>query len=239
MRIGTVAQLYRYPVKSMQDQALSSTPIGLQGVPGDRRYAFVQAEKRGAFPWLTGREIAKLLLYRPEYVQPYDGTGREPALRVHTPAGTEFDIAGAGLRAELEQALGAPLFLLRDHRGSYDTAQLSLFSLGLADELSARHQMPIDPRRFRANLYVRPDGVGSLPERDWPGRTFTIGAELRLAVTEPDQRCMMIALDPETAQRDPALHQLVVNEYGNRAGVYAVVLRPGTVTVGDAVELES
>jgi MOSC domain-containing protein YiiM len=69
------------------------------------------------------------------------------------------------------------------------------------------------------------------------GRVLAIGPELRLAVTEPDERCAMINLDPDTAAMNPAVLRTVANTRGNRAGVYASVLRPGTVKTGDAVEI--
>src|SRR5260370_15981158 len=62
--LGVIRQLARYPVKSMQGEALSSAALTLQGFAEDRRYAFVQATSRSAFPWLTARELPELLHYR-------------------------------------------------------------------------------------------------------------------------------------------------------------------------------
>jgi len=237
MRLGVVERLYRYPVKSMRGEELEASPIGLQGMPGDRRYAFVQAASRSPFPWLTGREVADLLRYRPEFVGGYDGAGREPPLRVQTPDGESLAVDDDALRLELERRLGNPLFLLRDHRGNYDVGQVSIFSLGLAAALTTRTGTTVDPRRFRANMYLQPDAQNVLPEAQWPGRVLGIGAELRLAVTERDKRCTMITLDPDSAATRPELLRTVAQEYDNCAGVYAVVLRPGLVRRGDVVEV--
>jgi hypothetical protein len=196
----------------------------------------VQAESRGPFPWLTGREVAELLLYRPAFVGGFDGAGRQPPLRVRTPAGRDLAVDDDALRTELEERFGKRLFLLQDHRGNYDVGQVSIFSLGLAAELAARGGDAVDPRRFRANLYLRPDPAGP-PEAQWPGMLLAIGTELRLAVTDRDRRCAMITLDPDTAASRPALLRTVAQEYDNCAGVYAVVLRPGAVHVGDAVDV--
>ena len=62
--LGVIRQLARYPVKSMQGEALSSAALTLQGFAEDRRYAFVQATSRSSFPWLTARELPELLYYR-------------------------------------------------------------------------------------------------------------------------------------------------------------------------------
>ena len=61
--VGVIRQLGRYPVKSMRGEALPVTTLTLQGVPEDRRYAFVQAASRSSFPWLTARELPELLCY--------------------------------------------------------------------------------------------------------------------------------------------------------------------------------
>ena len=62
--LGVIRQLARYPVKSMQGEAVASLPLTLQGFEEDRRYAFVQAASRSAFPWLTARELPELLHYQ-------------------------------------------------------------------------------------------------------------------------------------------------------------------------------
>ncbi|HLZ68561.1 MAG TPA: MOSC domain-containing protein [Dehalococcoidia bacterium] len=236
MRIGMVARIFRYPVKSMRGEELAQTPVGLQGLPGDRRYAFVQAGSRSQFPWLTGRELAGLLLHQPRYADGFDGRGREPALLVRTPDGRDLPVVGDELRRELEHAYGGPLFLLRDYRGSFDVAQVSIFDLGMARRLAAERGAALDPRRFRANFYLEPDGA-AVPESEWVGRILGVGPDLRLAVTEPDQRCMMINLDPDSAEPDPAVLRTVAGSHANCVGVYASVLRPGVVECGDAVEL--
>ena len=62
--VGVIHELARYPVKSMQGEALPSAALTLQGFAEDRRYAFVQTASRSSFPWLTARELPELLYYR-------------------------------------------------------------------------------------------------------------------------------------------------------------------------------
>ena len=62
--VGKIHQLARYPVKSMRGQSLAATMLTLQGVPEDRRYAFVQTASRSGFPWLTARQMPDLLRYK-------------------------------------------------------------------------------------------------------------------------------------------------------------------------------
>jgi uncharacterized protein len=68
--LGQVDSLWRYPVKSMRGEELSQAYIGFSGIYGDRLYAFRSAAAPKGFPYLTGREQEKMLLYRPVYRNP-------------------------------------------------------------------------------------------------------------------------------------------------------------------------
>ena len=71
------------------------------------------------------------------------------------------------------------------------------------------------------------------------GRALRIGNTARIAITEVDQRCVMITLDPETVEPNPSVLKCVVQKHGQSAGIYATVLTPCEVRVGDAVVLET
>ena len=219
----------------MRGETLETADLMLQGVPDDRRYAFVQANSRSTFPWLTGRECPDLLRYVPRWE--YGDPGR-PRLIVTTPAGASLAVDGDELRRELEERCGRPLFLLRDFRGNYDVAQVSLITAGTVERICAEAGVDADPGRFRATLYL--DAVTDEPfaEDAWVGRVLCVGDTARIAVTEPDKRCVMITLDPETGSPSPAVLTSVARLHENRAGVYGVVLTAGPIRQGDTVHLE-
>ncbi len=64
MKPGYLRQLWRYPAKSMRGEQIRTASVRLGGVRGDRAYAFKDARAHPGFPWLTGRELSELLLYR-------------------------------------------------------------------------------------------------------------------------------------------------------------------------------
>jgi uncharacterized protein YcbX len=68
--IGRVESIWRYPVKSMRGEELNEAFIGFAGVYGDRLFAIGSAARPKGFPYLTGREQAKMLLYRPQFRHP-------------------------------------------------------------------------------------------------------------------------------------------------------------------------
>jgi uncharacterized protein YcbX len=233
--VGSVRQLGRYPVKSMSGESLSATTLTLQGVPADRRYAFVQKASRSSFPWLTARELPELLCYSAftEKVGP-----QEAEVTVTTPAGEKFPITSDELRQSLEARSGRELFLLYDYRGSYDVAPISLISRQTITRIAEESETKEDPVRFRPNLLVDLESGEAFDELNWVGRILRIGNAARIAITEVDQRCMMITLDPASAKASPSVLRCVVQQHKQCAGVYATVVTPGEVRVGDTVTLE-
>jgi uncharacterized protein YcbX len=234
--VGRIAQLARYPVKSMTGEQLATSKLTLQGLPEDRRYAFVQRSSRSAFPWLTARECPDLLRYRPTV----GGESPEGAVvTVTTPDGENVPVTSDKLRQELESCSGRDLFLMHDGRGSYDVAPVSLITRQTIAQVANESGTSAEPRRFRPNLFVELDGGSAFDELDWVGSVLRVGNTARLAVTEADQRCMMITLDPDTAKSNPAVLRSVVQQHRQCAGVYATVVTAGSVKVGDVIALEA
>jgi uncharacterized protein YcbX len=68
--IGTVESLWRYPVKSMGGEQLKEAYLSFAGNYGDRLYAFRSETRPKGFPYLTGREQAQMILFRPCFRHP-------------------------------------------------------------------------------------------------------------------------------------------------------------------------
>jgi uncharacterized protein YcbX len=233
---GVIRQLGRYPVKSMRGESLATAMLTLQGVLADRRYAFVQMASRSSFPWLTARELPELLCYS-TCVEEAGPT--EVEVSVTTPDGEKFPIKSDELRDALEARSGRKLFLLYDYRGSYDAAPISLISRQTISQIAKESETEEDPLRFRPNLLIDLEGGEAFDELNWVGRILRVGDAARIAITQVDQRCMMITLDPTSAKPSPAVLRCVTQQHKQCAGVYATVLTPGEVRIGDTVSLES
>src|SRR3954451_21978000 len=159
--VGRVVALWRYPVKSMAGEALAEAEVSWHGVAGDRRWAFVrEGLERSGFPWLTIRERADMWNYAPHFADPDRPDASKKLAR--PPAGDEFDVVDPALAAEL----GHGARVIKQNRGVFDTAPLSLLTTGSVAAL----RDGLDPRRFRPNILV--EGAG---EDDCIGRVLTIG----------------------------------------------------------------
>ena len=95
--------------------------------------------------------------------------------------------------------------------------------------------MPVERRRFRANLYADWDDGRTFREDELVGRTLQVGNRLRMAVLEREPRCKMITLDPDTAAMEPGILRHVTKAHGGCAGVYAAVLAEGVARKGDPI----
>ena len=233
--VGVLRELRRYPVKSMRGESLDSSSLTLQGIPADRRYAFVQTASRSSFPWLTAREYPELLCYstRTEKVSP-----AEAEVTVTAPDGETFPVRSDELRLALEARSGRGLFLLYDYRGSYDVAPISVISRQTIERIAQESETEDDALRFRPNLLLDLEQGEAFDELNWVGKVLRVGDVARIAITQVDQRCMMITLDPATAKASPAILRCVTQQHKQCAGVYGTVLTAGEVRVGDRVSLE-
>ncbi len=235
-RVGVIRRLARYPVKSMQGEAHSTLPLSLQGFEEDRRFAFVQSESRSAFPWLTARELPELLRWQTTVGKP--GTP-DVTVTVTTGDGEQWPVASAELRRAIEKRFGKPVFLLRDYRGSFDVANVSLISQQTTERIAEESGIEPNAWRFRPNLLVDLEGGAPFDELKWVGRVLRVGKRARVAVTEVDERCVMITLDPVTGESAPQVLKCVVQQHNKCAGVYATVLTPGEVHAGDPISLDN
>ena len=238
-RVGTVAAIYRYLVKSMRGEAVEKARLWWTGVEGDRRYAFMRAGNTSHFPWLTGRTLPALLQYTPYLLDATDPM--KGAVQVRTPDGATVAIEHDALRDELAALHGAPLHLVQNGRGMFDSAPLSVLSMGTLAVLGEDVGYALDPRRFRPNIVITAD----VPETAWIGGLLTFGEEgegadgAAIRLNRPDQRCVMITLDPNGAPADPTVLKAVARYSRDVcAGAYASTERIGMVRVGDSVYLQ-
>lgn len=229
--VGRVVALWRYPVKSMRGHALDAADVSWHGMSGDRRWAFIRdGMERSNFPWLTIREKPELWQYGPVFTEPNDPE-RSPTI-VRTPSGREYDVADPELAAEL----GDGVRVIKQNRGVFDTAPLSLITVQGLATLGARVGTTLEATRFRANIVVDAPDAGEFPEETWVGRTLRIGG-MRMRVDQRDQRCVMINVDPATTSKNPAVLRTVAREREACFGVYGSTVHPGRIVVGDVVTL--
>ena len=258
--IGTVESLWRYPIKSMSGEATSEVFMGFSGIYGDRCFAFKNSSARKGFPYLNATALEQMLRYRPQFryperaakppnlteamsiapgVTPANAESNDLTLDVVTPSGAVIavddpaliEMLGEGLRGENH------LTLVRSDRALTDCRPVSLISLQTVRQVEAESGIPIDKRRFRANIYFNLVSGYGFAEDELVGRKLRICPNAVVMVLERDPRCKMISLDPDTGEHNPEILSKVVQVHDNFAGVYCAVLVEGILRNGDSIIL--
>ena len=231
--IGRVLGLWRYPVKSMAGEPLLEGEAAWHGFAGDRRWAFIrEGAIRSGFPWLTLRERADLSHYSPSFVDPAS-PDQSPVI-VRTPSGASYDVMEPALAAELYPQ-GARV--IKQNRGVFDTFPLSLITTQSIAALGELVGARLEVQRFRPNILVEAAAPAPFVEDGWVGLVLRMGT-LVLRVDKRDGRCAVITIDPQTAERNPAILRALARNRDGCLGVYGSTVQPGRVAVGDAIYIE-
>jgi uncharacterized protein YcbX len=209
-----LAEIWRYPVKSMAGECLDHATVGPLGLEGDR--TIVVADRNGRV--VTARTHPKLLAHKATI----DAAGQP-----HVDGRLWTD---PGVQADVERIVGPGARLIRDvTAGRFDAEPLLVATDG------AIAAFGYDGRRLRSNLVL--GGVNGLDERGWPGRGLRIG-EVVLALRELCERCVMTTFDPDTLEQDHDVLRRIASQFGSRLAVYAAGIREGVIHRGQTVELE-
>jgi uncharacterized protein YcbX len=210
-----LAEIWRYPVKSLAGERLQDAELRMDGIAGDRLVSVVLGGRV-----VTSRIRPRLLGLRgstaPDGTPLVDGVPwRDSAALAAVRAATSLPEAELVADDSLERFDVLPLMVATDGAGA---------DIGL------------DLRRFRPNLVI--GGVEGLGERLWPGRMLKIGGgSAYVSVARLRPRCVMTTFDPDTQEQDRTVLQRLVDDYGAAFALDCSVVRPGAIRVGDTVEL--
>jgi uncharacterized protein YcbX len=122
----------------------------------------------------------------------------------------------------------------------FDCAMVHLLTTATLDQLRELYpQGRFEVRRFRPNIVVQPaSGEKRFAENVWVGHRLTIGDEVRLNITGPCGRCVMTTLAQADLPKDPGILRTAAQHNQVNVGVYAAVVRGGTIRRGDPVTIE-
>lgn len=244
----------------MRGEELDEMFAGYAGVYGDRLFAFESSASPKGFPFFTGREQRQMIRYRARFrhpdkaaqpinvaeaeklspnINPISANAADLMIDVETPDGKTFAIDDSGLIEHLRANSDEKhdLTLLRSDKAITDCRPLSIFAVQTARKLGEETGVVVDKRRFRANVYVDLTSSDGFAEDEFVGRSLRIGSKVTVAILQRDARCMMVTLDPDTAEKTPAILKAVAQAHEGMAGVYGAVLVEGMIRQGDSIGL--
>jgi uncharacterized protein YcbX len=247
---ATIAGIYRYPVKGLSPEPLERAALTPgQTLLSDRRYA-IENGPSGFDPaepkWLSKPHF--LMLQRDEWLAPlrthFDDASHVLTIRQDGAVAAEGDLETSEGRTAIEQFFasryageikGPPKILTSPGHSFSDVARkvVSIINLASLRAIAGMVDHPVDPLRFRANLYV--EGWPAWHEFEQLDRTLAIG-ETRLQVVKRITRCAAVNVDPDTGARDLSIPNTLMRRLGhNECGIYAEVIDGGTIGTGDAI----
>lgn len=249
----TLARIQRYPVKGLSAETLECVTLEPgKRLPGDRRFAIAHGgginlgpsadwQPRDAFLMLARNERLALLeahLDAASAVLTLSRGGKQVArgdLRTALGRTLVEQFLAAFMKAELR---GAPKIVEAREGGFTDMSQawISIVNLASVRDLESRIlRAPVDPIRFRANLYF--DGIAPWRELDWVGRELELGT-VRLRVTGRIPRCAATNVNPGTAMRDLNIPRALTTGIGHcDMGIFAEATSAGEIKRGDNVAI--
>ncbi|MBT9312423.1 MOSC domain-containing protein [Leptothoe kymatousa] len=246
---GAVVSLWRYPVKSMLGEELTTAAVTDGGLLGDRAYGLIDQATGNVASAKLPRKWGKLLGCRSAFVEPpvlgkplppvqitlSDGTivtSEHEQIDVFLSQMLQRDVTLATQRpkepsVERLDALAAEETILdigalmMEGRFS-DYAAVHLMTTATLDRLNELYpQGRFEVRRFRPNIVVTPapDQKGFV-ENDWVGKTVAIGDQVRLRITDPCPRCAITTLAQSDLPEDLGVLRAIAQH--NQLGIPAL-----------------
>lgn len=238
-----VAEIWRYPVKSLQGESLTEAHIGEHGVTGDRAWALFDPATDA---YLTARRQPELLFAAAKVVDDEvvvvlpDGTETADDAALSTWLGRPVELRPADDQAHTfetqaptedgSEVEAAQWFQWQGPAGSYHDSTVSKISI-----VSPGWFRDWDPRRFRINVVL--DGPGDL---ELVGRSIRIG-DAEATVHKRIDRCIMTTRpqpplgDSPALERDLDVLRTINREDETFLGVGALIDRTGTLRLGDQI----
>jgi uncharacterized protein YcbX len=247
-----ISAIYRYPVKGLSpENMVRVTLFPGQTLPADRMYAIENGPV--GFDPAAPQYFPKqrfLMLMKNERLAAldthYDETGHTLIIRLNGAEAARGDLRTAEGRAAIEnffarystdELRGAPKVLHGNGHSFSDVAAkvVSIINLASVAKLEGAVGAPVDPLRFRGNLYV--EGWPAWREFDLLDRTLAIG-DVRLKVIKRIVRCAATNVEPGTGIRDLEIPKTLMQAFGHMdCGVYAQVTGGGTIAAGDSISV--
>ena len=208
-----VAEIWRYPVKTMAGQRLQRAAVGALGIEGDR----IVRVQDGRGHVVTSRS-------HPGFLGHKSALGPDGTVLVD---GRRWDSAEVG--ADVAGIAGPGAKLVR-HEGAdrFDVLPLLVATDGAIAEFGH------DGRRLRPNIVI--GGVEGLAEREWPGARLRIGRVI-IGIQDLRLRCVMTSYDPDTQLQDKSITRGIYERFEGKLALNCFVVEGGIIGEGDEVEL--
>ena len=236
-----VAGLYRYPVQSVQGEALPALTFGPKGIVGDRAFAIADLEL-GVVAHVSRakKQYRDMFSWRARYLAEPQADADLPLVELDFGDGTILRNDDPSLDKAISDRLGMNAAFVRNDGKRvphlFEHSPCHLLTSATLKRLKQNHEAgEFVPARFRPNIYLDcGDQVGFL-EQDWLGHKLSLG-DARFDINDVCKRCALTTRAQGNLPSDPGILQATALNK-TVAGVYGAVIGPGMVKVGDAAHV--
>jgi uncharacterized protein len=235
--VGSILEIRRYPVKSMQGELLDRVALSSLGIEGDRAFAVRDVETRKILSAKTPKAGSVLLGCHARTVS----DAGQPTVIV-TVDGVEFSTQDVAIHAALSAALDRDVRLeaatvedevyesywpemegmalsdvtvdlpiaMSTVKGTFaDLAALHILSVSSIDHLrSLNPELSLTLDRFRPSIAISSTAASGFVEKEWVNQSASLGAA-SLTFTSESPRCVMTTLAQNDLPRQPAVLQTI------------------------------
>jgi len=268
-KIGAVASLHRYPVKSMMGEELNATRVGTKGFHGDRAFAIADVETGKIASAKNPSKWPTLFSFRAAFAEPLNGDSL-PSVWITLPDGSTVSTEDKNIATRLSSSFGKPVRFLKSATSTgtleeywpdidglarrdvvtdeamptetfFDLGMIHLLTTATLDSFRALYpEGRFETRRFRPNLVIQTaPDFKGFPENEWDKKILSIGGEVKIKITGPCGRCVMTTLPQGDLPKDTGILKTAARHNQARVGAYAAVLQGGVIRAGDSVQIES
>jgi hypothetical protein len=240
MHIGTVSELWRYPVQSLQGERHAELSFTTAGVVGDRGYSVVDDSNEGGTaarpPWKN------LIGWRARYLAEPQAGADLPKVEITFDDGTQLVSDDARLDGAISERLGRrgrlAVTTAREVKRPYVASPCHLLTTATLKALSAAYPSGrFVSQRFRPNVTLDCGEAVGFIETGWIGRALSVG-DVAMKGSEHCLRCALTTRPQGDLPKDPGILHTAQQHNENRVGIYAEIATPGVLRIGDAALLQ-
>lgn len=241
MQIGTVSELWRYPVQSLQGERHATLSFTAAGVVGDRGYCIVDDSNEGGTaarpPWKS------LIGWRARYLAEPEAGADLPKVEITFDDGVQLVSDDARLGGAISERLGRrgrlAVTTAPDVKRPYAASPCHLLTSATLKALSAIYPSGrFVSQRFRPNVALDcGDAVGFI-ETGWLGRALDVGS-VGMRASEHCLRCALTTRPQGDLPKDSGILHTAQQHNETRVGIYTEIAAPGVLRLGDAAILGS
>lgn len=236
MIIGHVKEIIRYPVKSFHGEKMNQVNVLGHGLYGDRSHGFMTEEGK----YLTQTQLPDMTTFKARF-KGDEKRDAYPPVEVISAEGKVFAFEDTALLERLEKLYKKRLTRIKHHPAYTPFGAIEVENILLVTDASIKYishalDKEVNHLRFRPNIVIDLYNKKPFSEQTWVGKRLKFG-DVEVVIKKGCERCSIINIDPSSGLIDRSVLKTVFKENHTIFGVYAVVLKEGSVKTGDMITL--